>query len=87
MKLFVFENRVEIISPGKLPNSLTEEQIKKGVRSTRNNIIASHAPDLLEYRGAGSGILRALQGYPDIELINEQDNERFIVRIKRPVRK
>jgi len=87
IKLFVFENRVEIISPGKLPNSLTEEQIKKGVRSTRNNIIASHAPDLLEYRGAGSGILRALQGYPDIELINEQDNERFIVRIKRPVRK
>jgi ATP-dependent DNA helicase RecG len=86
IKIFVFEDRIEIISPGKLPNSLTEEQIKKGVRRSRNNIIASLAPDLLEYRGAGSGILRALQEYPDIDFTNEQDNERFIVRIKRPLR-
>lgn len=87
IKLFVFENRIEIISPGKLPNNLTEEQIKKGVRRSRNNIIASLAPDLLEYRGAGSGILRALQQYPDIDFMNEQDNERFRVQIKRPLRK
>lgn len=87
IKLFVFEDRVEIISPGKLPNSLTEELIKKGVRVSRNHIIASHAPNLLEYRGVGSGILRALQAWPAIDFINEQDSERFIVRIKRPVRK
>ena len=86
IKIFVFEDRIEIISPGKLPNSLTEEQIKKGVRRSRNNIIASLAPDLLEYRGAGSGILRALQAYPDIDFINEPDNERFIVIIKRPLK-
>ncbi len=84
IKLFVFENRIEIISPGKLPNSLTEEQIKKGVRRSRNNIIASLAPDLLEYRGAGSGIVRAISIYPDITLINEQEKERFIAIIKRP---
>jgi len=84
IKLFVFENRIEIISPGKLPNNLTAEQVKKGVRRTRNNIIASLAPDLLKYRGAGSGILRAIQEYPDIDFINEEENERFIVRIKRP---
>jgi ATP-dependent DNA helicase RecG len=87
VKIFVFEDRIEIISPGSLPNSLTEEQIKKGVRRTRNSIIASLAPDLLEYREAGSGILRALQEYPDIDFTNEHDNERFIVRIKRPLRK
>jgi len=87
IKIFVFDDRIEIISPGKLPNSLTEEQVKKGVRRSRNNIIASLAPDLLEYRGAGSGILRALQEYPDIDFINEQENERFIVIIKRPLRK
>ena len=86
IKIFVFEDRIEIISPGKLPNSLTEEQIKKGVRRSRNNINASLAPDLLEYRGAGSGILRALQAYPDIDFINEPDNERFIVIIKRPLK-
>lgn len=86
IKLFVFDDRIEIISPGRLPNSLTEEQIKKGVRRSRNHIIASLAPDLLEYRGAGSGILRALQAYSDIEFVNETDNERFIVTIKRPVK-
>ena len=57
IKVFLFDDRIEIISPGKLPNSLTEEQIKRGVRRSGNNISASLAPDLMEYRGAGSGIL------------------------------
>jgi ATP-dependent DNA helicase RecG len=86
IKIFVFDNRIEIISPGKLPNSLTEEQIRRGVRRSRNNIIASLAPDLMEYRGAGSGILRALQAYPKIELINDVTGERFIVKIPRPAK-
>lgn len=83
IKLFVFENRVEIISPGRFPNNLTEEQVKSGVRRTRNNIIASFAPDILKYRGAGSGVLRAIQSYPDIDLTNEIANERVIATIKR----
>jgi ATP-dependent DNA helicase RecG len=87
IKLFVFDNRIEIISPGKLPNSLTEEQIKRGVRRSRNNIIASLAPDLMEYRGAGSGILRALQAYPSIEFINDVSGEQFIVKIPRSEKK
>lgn len=87
IKLFVFDNRIEIISPGKLPNSLTEEQVRRGVRRSRNNIVASLAPDLMEYRGAGSGILRALQAHPKIELINDIPGEQFIVKIPRPERK
>jgi predicted HTH transcriptional regulator len=87
IKLFVFDDRVEIISPGKLPNSLTEKQIMKGVRRSRNNIIASLAPDLLEYRGAGSGILRALQAYPNIQFINDTEGEQFKVIILRPEKK
>lgn len=87
IKIFMFDNRIEIISPGKLPNSLTEEQIIKGVRRSRNSIIASLAPDLMEYRGAGSGILRALHAYPEIEFINDVQGERFIVIIQRPEKK
>lgn len=83
IKLFVFDDRIEIISPGKLPNSLTAEQIKKGVRRSRNNIISSLAPDLLEYRGVGSGILRALHAYPDIQFINDTEGEQFKVIIQR----
>ncbi|HRU01478.1 MAG TPA: ATP-binding protein, partial [Victivallales bacterium] len=76
-------NRIEIISPGALPNNLTEEQVKKGIRRTRNNIIASFAPYLMEYRGAGSGILRALKVYPDFDIKNEKENERVVVIINR----
>ncbi|MBE0638790.1 MAG: putative DNA binding domain-containing protein [Bacteroidales bacterium] len=84
IKLYVFENRIEIISPGRLPNNLTEEQIKRGIRRTRNSIIASFAPYLMQYRGAGSGILRALEAYPNFDLKNEIENERFVVTIRRP---
>lgn len=86
IKLFMFDNRIEIISPGKLPNSLTEELIKRGVRRSRNNIIASLAPELMEYRGAGSGILRSLQAYPDIQFFNDIEGEQFKVTIPRPPR-
>ncbi|MCO5248776.1 MAG: putative DNA binding domain-containing protein [Chitinophagales bacterium] len=87
IKLYVFENRIEIISPGRLPNNLTEAQVKKGIRRTRNNIIASFAPFLMEYRGAGSGILRSLDIYPNFDINNEIENERVVVTIKRPVLK
>ncbi len=87
IKIFVFDNRIEIISPGKLPNSLTEEQVRRGVRRTRNTIIASLAPDILEYRGAGSGVLRALQEYPSIDFINDIEGEQFKVIIPRPEKK
>lgn len=84
IKLYLFEDRVEIISPGRLPNNLTEEQVKRGIRRTRNSIISSFAPSLMNYRGAGSGLLRALAAYPHFELHNETDNDRVLVRIARP---
>jgi len=83
IKLFVFQNRLEIISPGCLPNNLTEEQVKKGIRRTRNSIISSFVPYLMEYRGAGSGILSALKAYPHFDIKNEKENERVIIIINR----
>jgi predicted HTH transcriptional regulator len=84
IKVFVFNDRVEIISPGVLPNNLTEEKIRLGIRKKRNPLIDSFAFDLLDYKGAGSGILRALQAYPDIDFINDKEAEEFKVIIKRP---
>jgi len=83
IKLFVFDNRIEIKSPGKLPNNLTEQEIRKGIRKRRNNLLDSFAPDLLDYRAIGSGILRALQAYPHIEFINDIEAEQFTVIIHR----
>lgn len=84
IKLFIFDDRIEIKSPGKLPNSLTESQIKKGIRRTRNAVISSFAFDLIPFRGIGSGILRSLQAYPDIDFFNDIESEQFTVIIKRP---
>lgn len=84
IKLFVFRDRVEIRSPGKLPNNLTVEEMKLGLRKSRNFILYTIAPELLPYRGAGSGILRALEAYPDITFINDTEGEQFTAIIHRP---
>lgn len=84
IKVFVFDNRIEIISPGKLPNTLTIENIKAGTSIIRNPILYSNVPYLLPFQGVGSGIRRAYNKYPDLELINDTDRELFISIIKRP---
>ena len=84
IRILIFDNRIEIISPGKLPNNLTVEKIKRGVSVKRNHTLASFAFDLIPYRGIGSGIIRALQHYPDIEFIHDVDLEQFKAVIKRP---
>jgi len=88
IRIFIFDNRLEIISPGILPNNLTEENAKSGVSVQRNPAISSFAtktkpPVGLPYRGIGTGILRAYREYSDIDLKNDQENNQFIVTIHR----
>ena len=83
VRLLVFDNRIEIISPGKLPNSLTVEEIKYGNPVIRNNQITLFASRTLPYSGLGSGLRRALANQPDMELENDVDGEQFIVRFPR----
>lgn len=85
VRIFVFRDRVEIISPGHLPNNLTVENIKRGNSNIRNPILASYATKILPYRGLGSGIIRALKAYPDIDFENDQDGNLFKVVIKRRI--
>ena len=87
IRVFIFDNRVEIISPGKLPNSLTMEDIKYGNPVIRNNQLVAFSSRTMPFSGLGSGIKRALAEQPDIELINDVDGEQFIVKIPRPVEK
>jgi ATP-dependent DNA helicase RecG len=82
IRIFIFSNRVEIISPGHLPNNLTIENIKSGNSNIRNPILASFATKILPYRGLGNGIRRALKAYPDIEFIDDKDSNLFRVIIE-----
>jgi predicted HTH transcriptional regulator len=83
VRLFVFDNRIEIISPGCLPNSLTIENILMGNAVVRNNLIVSYASKLMKYRGLGSGVARAARNQPDLELYNDREGEQFRVVIPR----
>ncbi len=85
IKLFIFQNRVEIISPGKLTNSLTVEKIKSGISIHRNPILNSICKTILPYSGYGSGIRRALLINEDISFYNDTDKEQFICTIPRAV--
>ena len=85
IRVFVFRNRVEIISPGHLPNNLTIKNIKSGNSNIRNPILASYATKILPYRGLGTGIRRALQLYSEIDFENDLDGNQFKVIIKRKV--
>lgn len=83
VKLFIFADRIEVISPGHLPNNLTVENIKNGNSNNRNPIIASFARFALPYRGIGSGIQRAIRKWAEIELFDDRDKNEFKVIIYR----
>ena len=85
IKVFIFDNRIEIIGPGKLPNTLTVDHIKMGTSMPRNPILFTNARYLLPFVGVVSGIPRAIKNSPDLELINDLDREVFVAVIKRPV--
>ena len=84
IRILMFTDRVEIISPGHLPNHLTVEQIRFGLSNMRNPIIASHATRQMPYRGLGSGIPRALESYAFIQLIDDREGNQFKVILQRP---
>ncbi|QFY89953.1 putative DNA binding domain-containing protein [Magnetovirga frankeli] len=84
IRLFVFDNRIEIISPGHLPNNLTVEKIRAGNSNIRNPILVSYvAKGLLPYHGLGSGIKRALEKWPTIDFSDDHDGCLFTATVHR----
>jgi len=83
IKIFIFKDRVEILSPGKLPNSLTIDNVKNGISIVRNPVLHSTARDILPYMGLGTGISRAFSLYPEIVIEDRTDSEQFKIIIKR----
>lgn len=77
VRVFVFVDRIEIISPGHLPNNLTIDNIKAGNTNARNPVLTSFANHLIPYRGYGGGIMRAYAAYPSIDLIDDRDGNLF----------
>ncbi len=84
IRLFVFDNRIEITSPGHLPDNLTVEKIRRGNSIIRNPILVSYvAKGLLPYHGLGSGIKRALEEWPQIDFTDDREGCLFTATVHR----
>jgi predicted HTH transcriptional regulator len=78
IKVFLYQDRLEIISVGSLPNHLNEEKIKNGVSLIRNQILHQVAQMILPFSGLGTGIKRILELEPKTKFINDKSKEQFI---------
>ncbi len=84
IRLLMYDNRIEIISPGHLPNNLTVEKIQAGNSNIRNPILMSFAAKkILPYHGLGSGIKRALEKWPNIDFRDDRDGCLFVATVWR----
>ena len=83
VRIFIFDNRVEIHSPGDLPNGLTIDDIKLGTSMPRNMFLFSNAIYLLPYTGVGSGITRALDEDINVTFINNPSAQEFVITVWR----
>ena len=85
IRLFIFDNRVEIISPGTLPNTVEVENIKYGMHVERNPLLMSIVRDLKEipYRGVGTGVRNILKACKEegteVEFIDDDKTQEFKV--------
>ncbi|HEX4965246.1 MAG TPA: ATP-binding protein [Thermoanaerobaculia bacterium] len=85
VELSVYEDRIEIISPGQLPNGITPERMRVGCRAARNQLLKDVMRDYgyLEHMGMGipRKIIRCMREHNGTEPDLIEDGERFIVRL------
>lgn len=85
IELTVYSDRLEVISPGRLPNGITPERMRAGTRASRNQLLKDVMRDYgyLEHIGMGipRKIIAGMQRHNNTtpELI--EDQERFVLRL------
>jgi predicted HTH transcriptional regulator len=79
IRLFVFDNRVEIHSPGVLPGGLQVEDVMTGTSLPRNKTLFTHGAYLLPYSRVGSGFLRVREFDDKVEVVNDTKKKEVIV--------
>ncbi len=85
IQINLFDDRLEINSPGNLPNTINEENIKFGVHIERNPIILYflEKDTKFRYSGKGTGIPRVIKSCEEAELkvefIDDKQKQQFRV--------
>lgn len=85
IELALYSERLEIISPGRLPNGITPARMRAGVRAARNQMLKDVMRDYryLEHMGMGipRKIIRGMKEHNDTDPDLIEQDERFIVRL------
>lgn len=85
VELSLYSDRLEIVSPGRLPNTVTVDKMRAGYRASRNELIKEVLRDYHYIEATGLGVprkiiegMRAHNG-TGVDLIEEES--RFLVRL------
>ncbi len=87
IELALYADRLEVLSPGRLPNTVTVDKMRAGYRASRNELVKEVLRDYRLIEGTGLGvprkIIRGMREHNGTEpdLIEEED--RFRVRLWR----
>ncbi|HEX9737403.1 MAG TPA: ATP-binding protein [Thermoanaerobaculia bacterium] len=90
IELSIYADRLEVVSPGRLPNTVTVAKMRAGYRASRNELVKEILRDFRYIEATGLGVprkivegMRAHNG-TEVDLIEEED--RFTVRLWKKVR-
>jgi len=85
IELALYSDRLEVISPGRLPNTVTVEKMRAGYRASRNELIKEVLRDYRYIEATGLGvprkIIRGMREHNRTEPDLIEEDERFIVRL------
>jgi ATP-dependent DNA helicase RecG len=85
IELSIYSDRLEVITPGRLPNTVTVAKMRAGYRASRNELVKEVLRDYRYIEATGLGVPRKIvQGMlahngTEPDLI--EDDDRFIVRL------
>ncbi len=87
IRICMFPGRIEIISPGRLANTVTIEKMKAGISIPRNPILLKFMQTYRYADQLGRGIpmiMRAVQKMPGFDIELKERDEQFLVVLKFP---
>ena len=87
IELSIYEDRMEVVSPGRLPNGITPVRMLTGCRAARNQLIKDVMRDYryLEHSGMGvpRKIVKSMKEHNGTAPVLIEDGERFTMRLLR----
>ena len=85
IKISLYADRLEIISPGRLPNGVTVPKMREGARAARNALLKDILRDYgyIEHLGMGvrRKIIDPMRTHNGTEVDLEEEDDRFVVRL------